>query len=237
MDNELKVSVITVVYNSVKYLEQTIKSVLNQTYTNIEYIVIDGGSTDGSVDLIKKYENNITYWISEPDGGIYDAMNKGIRVATGDLIGIINSDDWYEENTVKEIVMEYEANTVCYGLMRHILKDEIIEIYAPFPCMIPKKMIPHSTCFVPSKLYQKYGLFDLHYKSCADYHFVLRLYNAGVKFKLIEKVLANFRFGGVSWKVNSLRESFNMRYKMGLISRFDRNIKILAIYLLKCKLF
>lgn len=236
MVSELKVSIITVVYNGVKHLEQTIKSVLNQTYANIEYIIIDGGSTDGTINIIKKYESNIAHWVSEPDSGIYDAMNKGIKMATGELIGIINSDDWYEPYAVEEIVMAYKDNTVCYGLMRHISNDEILEIYAPAPCLIPKKMIPHSTCFVPSNIYRKYGLFDLQYKSCADYHLILRLYKAGVKFEFIEKVIANFRFGGYSWKTSSLRESFNMRYKMGVISLFERNVKILAICLLKGKL-
>lgn len=98
MEEQLKISIVTVSYNAAKTIEQTIKSVINQTYSNIEYIVIDGGSTDGTVDIIRKYEDRIAYWVSEPDGGIFDAMNKGIKVATGEVVGIINSDDWYEHD-------------------------------------------------------------------------------------------------------------------------------------------
>ena len=94
MVKKIIISIITVSYNAVKTIEQTISSVVNQSYSNIEYIIIDGGSTDGTVDIIKKYEDRIAYWVSEPDGGIYDAMNKGIKVATGDYIQIIGADDF-----------------------------------------------------------------------------------------------------------------------------------------------
>lgn len=104
------ISIITVVYNGEKYLEQTIQSVINQTYKNIEYIVIDGGSTDGTLDIIKKYEEHISYWVSESDKGLYDAMNKGIGVAKGELIGMINSDDWYELEAVEIMAEAYKNN-------------------------------------------------------------------------------------------------------------------------------
>lgn len=120
--SEPLVSIITVVFNGEKYLEQTILSVLNQTYSNIEYIIIDGGSSDATLDIINKYTDKIDYWVSEPDSGIYDAMNKGISLATGQLIGIINSDDWYELDAVEEIVRAYkDGSTIIYGFMRHIV--------------------------------------------------------------------------------------------------------------------
>ena len=93
------ISIVTVVLNDAKHLEQAIKSVLGQTYDNIEYLIIDGGSTDGTLDIIRKHEKAIDYWVSEPDSGIYDAMNKGVSLATGDLIALLNSDDWYETKT------------------------------------------------------------------------------------------------------------------------------------------
>lgn len=227
------VSIITVVFNGEKYLEQTILSVLNQTYSNIEYIVIDGGSSDSTLDIINKYTDKIDYWISESDKGIYDAMNKGISLATGQLIGIINSDDWYELDAVEEIVKAYRDNsTVIYGLMRHIVEEKPIEVYAPYPSSIANKMIPHPTCFVPKYVYDMYGTFDLSYRSCADYHFILRLYKEKVSFLLLEKVIANFRFGGFSFNVKSLKESFNMRYKLGYISNYHRISRILIIVLL-----
>ncbi len=101
------VTIITVVFNGEKYLEQTIQSVINQNYDNVEYVIIDGGSTDGTVDIIRKYEDKIDYWVSEPDGGLYYAMNKGIQLATGELIGLINSDDIYNDGTVSKVTDQY----------------------------------------------------------------------------------------------------------------------------------
>ena len=112
MDKEklnMKLSIITVSLNNKDTIEQTIRSVLSQTYNNVEYIVIDGGSTDGTVDIIKKYEDKISYWVSESDKGIYDAMNKGIRKATGDIVGILNADDFYvDENVLEKVVKCFE---------------------------------------------------------------------------------------------------------------------------------
>lgn len=227
----IKVSIITVVFNGAQHLQQTIESVLNQSYKNIEYIIIDGGSNDGTIDIIKQYSHRISTWISEPDRGIYDAMNKGIDMATGELIGIINSDDWYEPCAVECVVNNYQEDTILYGLMRNIYNEVPIDIYAPFPNMIYKKMIPHSTCFVPAAIYNSYGKFDLKYKSCADYQFFIRLKQVGIKFQLLETVLANFRFGGFSWKVSSVVESFNMRYEMGCISRLERDVKVVGLFL------
>lgn len=225
MTNMIKVSIITVVYNGVKNIEQTIKSVLHQTYSNIEYIVIDGGSTDGSLDIIKKYSDSISYWVSEADKGIYDAMNKGISKATGDLIGIINSDDWYEPDAIMNMVTAYEENTVLYGIIRTICNENEVSLYAPYPSLIKRIMIPHPTCFIPKTIYSKYGLYELKYKSCADYHLVLRLYQLGVRFKVIERVIANFRVGGFSNTVSSMCESYDMRYEMGMISQTECILK------------
>lgn len=227
------VSVITVVFNGECFLEQTILSVLNQTYENVEYIIIDGGSTDSTLDIIGKYSDKIDYWISEPDKGIYDAMNKGIELARGELIGIINSDDWYEPDAIGEVVKVFKDNsTIIYGLMRHIIEGTPVEVYAAYPTSIPNKMIPHPTCFVPKCIYDKYGSFDLSYRSCADYHFILRLHKEGVQFFLLEKILANFRFGGFSFNVKSLKESFNMRYRMGYISNFHRISRVVVLVVL-----
>ena len=111
MDNQLLISVVTVCYNAVSTIEETMLSVLNQTYTNIEYIIIDGGSTDGTVDIIKKYADRLAYWISEPDKGIYDAMNKGIAVATGDYINFMNAGDlFYDYDVLQKVFIEYSAN-------------------------------------------------------------------------------------------------------------------------------
>ena len=110
MDNSL-ISVITVSYNAVSTIEQTILSVINQTYSNIEYIIIDGGSTDGTIDIIRRYEDKIAYWVSEPDRGIYDAMNKGASKANGEYIAFLNSDDWYELDAVSIIAQFADGKT------------------------------------------------------------------------------------------------------------------------------
>src|SRR5690349_11081866 len=109
------VSIITIVYNGEKHLEQTIQSVLSQTYSNIEYIIIDGGSVDNSISIIKKYNNRLAYWISEKDSGISDAFNKGIAKARGEIIGLINADDWYETDAVEKVVALIGNHDVAYG--------------------------------------------------------------------------------------------------------------------------
>lgn len=124
------VSIVTVSYNSADTIEQTIQSVTKQTYPNIEYIIIDGGSRDGTVEIIKRYQDKISFWISEPDMGIYDAMNKGISYAKGDYIGIINSDDWYELDAIEKIVSKIKEDPIIiYGNM--MCEKEIPELVKP----------------------------------------------------------------------------------------------------------
>ncbi|MDO4190908.1 MAG: glycosyltransferase, partial [Bacteroidales bacterium] len=123
MNNTPLVSIITVCFNAEKTIEQTIQSVINQTYSNIEYIIIDGKSTDSTLNIVSKYKDNIATIISEPDNGIYDAMNKGIKLSSGELIGIINADDWYEKDAVKIMVNKYlstenKDNSLYYGMIR-----------------------------------------------------------------------------------------------------------------------
>src|SRR5688572_27072372 len=113
------VSIVTIVYNGAQHLEQTILSVLEQNYSNIEYFIVDGGSTDGSVDIIRKYESSLAGWISEPDKGIGDAFNKGIDRTSGSIIGLINADDWYEKDCVSKVVAEMSNHDVVYGDVRY----------------------------------------------------------------------------------------------------------------------
>jgi glycosyltransferase involved in cell wall biosynthesis len=234
-----KITVITVVRNGETTLEQTMLSVLNQTYSNIEYIVIDGASTDGTLNIVKRYDERIksgefpniaSRWISEPDKGIYDAMNKGIDLATGEIIGIINSDDWYELDCLENIVKLYDNDTILYGLIRIITNQEYFDIYSCSSNYLFKKMLPHPTVFIPKRIYDRYGIFDIGYKYCADYDLLLRLKSKNVKFHIIEKVLANFRIGGVSSTFNAQKESAIMRHKYGLISKKGMYINIIATY-------
>lgn len=201
------VSIITLSLNSEKYLEQTIKSVIRQTYKNIEYIIIDGGSKDGSVDIIKKYEKNISYWVSEPDKGIVDAFNKGIHATTGDIIGILNSGDWYEPNAIELVVSAFKANPdsgVVHGDLlvweadgsEAVMKSKPLKNKSLFSMKTPYK---HPTMFVRKKAYDMVGLFNTAYKIAMDYDLMLRLIFAGVNSYYVEEVLTNMRLGGISY--------------------------------------
>ncbi|KXS43221.1 MAG: glycosyl transferase family 2 [Candidatus Frackibacter sp. T328-2] len=202
------VSIITVCYNSEKHIEDTIKSVLNQTYDNIEYIIIDGNSTDGTLDIIEEYEpkfNGRMKWISEEDAGIYDAMNKGIDIANGEIIGIINSDDYYVEDAVETIVSKFSFNQeidVVYGNMFRIIPNSYVNLQEVVKSSIKgleKKMtICHPTCFVKTRVYKAIGKFNVQYKIAADYELILRMKKAKMKFYYADKVLCYFRADGIS---------------------------------------
>ena len=223
-----KVSIITVVYNGIAHLEQTIQSVLNQNHDNIEYIIIDGGSTDGTVELIKQYEDRIAYWISEPDAGIYDAMNKGIDKATGEIVGLINADDWYEEDTVSLVVDTFEKENadVVHGSMRIIKESgEGFIKFASVDISNLKKgmLLSHPTVFAKKELYDKYGYFDTSYRIVADWEMMMRWFLKNVHFVSTEEVLANFRMGGVSSEhlKNSFKEKHRVRKEFEVYSMID----------------
>lgn len=181
--NDPLISVVTVAYNAVATIEQTILSVINQTYPNIEYIIIDGGSTDGTVDIIKKYKDKIAYWVSEPDKGIYDAMNKGIKVATGEWINFMNAGDFfYNDDVVKNISFDkipLKAHAI-YGdsiLLYSSGKKEYHHAYSIN--VINRKIVEcHQSIFV-SLLNKKDIYFNTDYKLCADYN---QIYNLYVKY-------------------------------------------------------
>lgn len=199
-----KVSIITVVYNGAKTIEDTIISVVEQSYCNIEYIIIDGQSTDGTLDIIKKYKDKINCVISEKDNGLYDAMNKGIRQATGDIIGIINSDDWYEKDSIAKVVSYFKSNDVdlVYGKMFYVFSDGTKTMTGKEPLneLEYRMVISHPTVFIKKNIYEKYGVFDTTYKLAADYDLLLRFYHMNVKFGFVDDVIAFFRVGGSSYQ-------------------------------------
>lgn len=199
--SKIKVSIITVCYNSEKTIEQTICSVLGQTYKNIEYIVVDGGSKDKTLDIVGKYGDKIKV-ISEADDGIYHAMNKGIMKASGDIIGIINSDDWYEHNAVELAVeyLNYDNCDLVYGGCKCIFDNGLIQ---DLKCRdiseLPYRMVfAHQTVFMKRKVYEKFGIFNQRYKIAADYDMLLRFYECGVKMVEIPANIAFFRMSGLS---------------------------------------
>lgn len=200
------VTIVTVVFNGEKYLEETIRSVINQSYENIEYIIIDGGSTDGTIDIIKNYEDKLDYWVSEKDEGIYHAMNKGITVANGDIIGIINSDDWLESGTIEKVAKKslviLEEEFVVHG------KVALYDADNRFVTQHYRKKIPgyylfsspfkHPAMFVSKKLYKRIGLYDETCGLAADYDLMLRIISYNSVSLYIDKVLTNVRLVGIS---------------------------------------
>lgn len=225
-------SIITVVYNGEKYLEQTIKSVINQNISNIEYIIIDGGSTDGTIDIVKKYSDSISYWVSEPDFGIYDAINKGIKASSGKYIGIINSDDWYEQNVLSQLAEKFdseESDIIC-GLLRLWDDNKVMGIQGNTSDFLVHGMISHPTCFVKKSVYNEIGEFNTKYKIAGDYDFMMRCLKKGYTFSFQEFVIANFRLNGVSNQNAELRriEFAEILFKNDLISKkkYDREVLI-----------
>lgn len=210
-----KVSVITVCLNSETTIRQTIESVLHQTYKNMEYMIIDGGSTDKTPDIIQEYipvfEGRLRY-ISEQDEGIYDAMNKGITHAAGDIIGIINSDDWYELDAVEKVVRCFESTDaeVVYGEIWLVGQNGERECHTS-----RSKFPPHPSTFIKREIYQKYGMFDLNYRIASDRDLLLRLMVKGVRFKRIDEILVNFRKTGISNTRNleCAKETYNIDLK------------------------
>ncbi len=195
------ISIITVVFNGEQYLEETIQSVINQTYDNVEYIIIDGGSTDGTLEIIKKYEDKIDYWVSERDSGISDAFNKGIRTANGKLVGLINADDWYEKSTVELVVINYLKNYegVYCGELKYWKGHQPIYVVKSNPERIYQEMtINHPTVFMSKSIYKSIGLFSLSCKYAMDYDLLLKVFVMDYKFYNVKALLANMSFDGVS---------------------------------------
>ena len=198
-----KISIITICYNSEAHLEEAILSVVNQAYKNKEYIIIDGGSTDKTLSIIEKYRNKIDYFVSEPDKGISDAFNKGIKVATGDMIGIINSDDKLEKDALQMVAESYEDSVDLYRGILRTWNSETGFVYDQYPTMdwpmIPFKMVvAHPSTFVTKRAYEQYGCFDVSLKCSMDLDLLLRLERNHVVKKYIDSPLAYFRLGGVS---------------------------------------
>ena len=222
---ELLVSVITPCYNSGRTIEKTLECIENQTYQHIEYIIIDGGSTDDTLKIIEQHKNRLPKdltVVSEKDNGIYDAMNKGVQLAKGQLIGIVNSDDWYENDTVEQIVKNYGGNQyeVVYGMQRNFFQEKEKATFIYHHDFLPEQMITHPTCFVTADTYRDFGVFDTSYRSAADYDLMLRFFESKkVVFTPVMRVLSNFRLGGMSGSQTGVRENAMIRYQRGYMSK------------------
>lgn len=215
-----RVSIVTAVRNGARHLQQAITSVANQDYPNIEYIIIDGGSTDGTLGIVERNRQHIYDTISRPDRGLYFAMNEGIARSTGEIVGIINADDWYEPGAIQAVVEEYLASdrqTIIYGVTRYYDERGLDMILSYDHSRLPTRMINHPSTFVPRAVYDRIGLFDTQYRVAADYDFLLRAYRGGISFRHVEKILANFRHGGFSARHSSHAEVLRIQRDHGYL--------------------
>lgn len=221
----MKISIITVVYNNEKTILDSINSVRNQSYKNIEHIFIDGGSVDNTLKIINENICDNYTIVSEKDNGLYDAMNKGIKIATGDIIGILNSDDVYNDfNIIEYIVNQFISDPklkILYGDLVYVKEDDInvqVRYWKSNNITInyfENGYVPaHPTLFITKDVYSSVGLFDLNFKLAADYEFILRLFKKhSFKSLYIPLLIVRMRLGGVS----------NKKY----LNIFKQNIEIL----------
>jgi glycosyltransferase involved in cell wall biosynthesis len=241
----MKVSIITVTFNSEKYLEDTLVSIISQSHSDIESIVIDGKSTDGTLSILQKYQNKITY-ISEPDTGIYDAMNKGIELATGDIIGILNSDDvLFDNEIIKKVVHSFSPDVDCvYGNV--ILVNEsnkVVRNYSSTNFNLKDfefgHMPPHPSFYVRKEAFQKFGYYNTSFRISADYDLLLRfLYIHKLKSKYLDFILVKMRDGGIS---SSLKNKWLLNKEILVACRLQ-NIntnffKVYSKYIFKWRAF
>lgn len=219
------VSIITVVRNGERHLEAAIRSVLDQEYDNVEYILVDGASTDGTVGLVRRYEHAIDYWVSEPDAGIYEAMNKGIALATGDVIGILNADDQYGRgilSSVAQALAETRADYTYGSVVRLDAGGREASITYPLPAdqferrCVAQGPFPHPSLFVRRGVYERIGGFDTGFRVAADRDFIARMIRSGHRGVRLQDVVAFMRSGGVSDGLPRWSESRRVARKHGV---------------------
>jgi glycosyltransferase involved in cell wall biosynthesis len=245
METSLKISIITVVRNGEQHIEQTINSIISQTYTNIEYIIIDGNSKDRTVEIIKKYNQYLTYWISEPDKGIFDAMNKGVQAATGEWIVFINADDFLVNNDIVSQVVPYLLNSnslINYGQILYIEADESETLHGFEWNKIKQKfryfgmVIPHQATFHSKQLFDN-RQFNTKLKVAADYDLLLS-YLSKNDAEYLPMIISKMRGGGFSSTVSPLKiieentkaQMANSRNSVFFVLRISVNAALFLIY-------
>lgn len=245
-----KISVVTVCYNAVDTIEETMLSVLNQSYDNIQYIIIDGGSTDGTKDVIKKYSDKLAYWVSEHDQGIFDAMNKGLDIATGDYINFLNSGDLFFDNTtIAKIAgeMRKKGSSIYYGDVLYKNNEDFYKLkLVPF-YQSKRKLrgmgMCHQAIFLRTDLAKKYK-FDRNFKLAADYNMVMKIYDEYRVISHVDLPIVVYNLEGVSalnWKQRLYEEARicgldenDYRIKLSMWKLRLKNV--VNHFLLKCKL-
>jgi glycosyltransferase involved in cell wall biosynthesis len=213
----MKISIITVCYNSSKTIRDTIESVISQTYPDIEYIIVDGNSNDNTLEIIKEYKDKVDIIKSEPDNGLYDAMNKGISLASGDIIGIINSDDVLADETVVEkIVAGFDDERVdaVYSDLIYVSEHNLNKPTRLYSSKVFSKrmikfgiMLPHPTFYVRKTCYETFGLYKTNYRVAADFELLARFISKGIKSRRLPFISVKMREGGISssgllWRIH-----------------------------------
>jgi glycosyltransferase involved in cell wall biosynthesis len=248
----MKVSVITICYNRKGTIEQSIKSVLNQDYPNIEYIVIDGNSSDGTQDIIESHQDKIAQYISEPDNGMYDAINKGLNMATGDIVGLMHSDDvFYDTTVISKIVGVFKNNPdtdAIYGNGIYVTNDEEQKIVrnrigGEYDYKRLKKgWLPlHPTVYIRKSIIEKYGKYDVSFKIASDTEFLLRyLFKHKISITYLNTYIVKMRMGGLSTNYKRAFEVLKEDYKIykfhqisGIRAVFQKKILALMQYMKK----
>ena len=216
----MKISIITTTFNSAATIKDTLESVNTQTYSNIEHIIVDGASTDKTLEIVRKYGKRVATVISEPDKGIYDAMNKGIEAATGDVVGVLNSDDFFTSNDVISVVVKtFTENNIdaLYGDVHFVNPDDLNKMVRYYSSKIFKPslfrlgfMPAHPSFYMKRECYEKHGLYSLDYKIASDYDLLIRfLYKEGIKYKYVQKDFVTMRTGGISTENLNSRITLN----------------------------
>lgn len=236
-----KVSIITVVLNGVETIEGTIKSVLSQDYKGIEYIIVDGGSTDGTLDILKKYHDRIQKYISEPDDGIYNAMNKGVRLSSGDIVATLNGNDVYANRSIVGEMIDFIENRsldAAYGDLVYVDKGDLEKVTRVWRPGEYKKgafrygwVIPHPTFFCRKQIFEKYGYLNEKFQVAADFELLLRFIEKHqIKVGYLSKVIVKMQAGG---KANVLRGM--IRGNREIIKSFRLNGLRLSPWFFVCK--
>ncbi|MBL4624847.1 MAG: glycosyltransferase [Flavobacteriales bacterium] len=240
----MKVSIITVCYNSASTIRDTIESVVGQDYSDIEYIIVDGKSTDDTLAILNSYSGKINKIISEPDNGLYDAINKGIRAASGEIIGLIHADDVLASSHVIDRITEVFKLNKCdavYSDLQYVDKDDMSKVFRDWKAgeyktgmFLEGWMPPHPTLYVKRKLFAEFGYYNTSFKISADYELMLRfIHRNNIQIKYIPEVHVKMRVGGKSnssvfnrvkaniedrkaWKINKLKPNFLTLYSKPL---------------------
>ena len=238
----MKITIITVCYNRKATIENAILSVLNQNYCNIEYIIVDGNSTDGTKEIIESYRDKINQFISEPDKGMYDAINKGLKIATGDIVGLMHSDDeFYDKNVIDRIVSRFNSDSTIEGVYgdgvyvsndkeERLIRDRIGGVFSLKK--IKKGWLPlHPTVYLKKSVIDKNGLYSLDFKIASDTEFLLRyLYKYEINMSYINSYIVKMRMGGISTNLKYALEVLNEDYK---IYKFHGLTAFKAVFLKK----